>query len=389
MKKFIPNIILFLILPFLIFYCTTNQESSNTGNFVTRLGNDTLAVESFTIGEDMVEATVILRTPNTALTTYELTFNEAGGVSSMLTNDYGTNSPDGNEPNNQSGISTEGDSLKIVFTRNGELQERMAAADPGTLPFIDMVHWPYELVLRKMKQEGLNSLDQPLLAGTRARPFEFRLFSADSFSIKHPSRGTMYGRVGENGELVSLDAGQTTRKLTVERANNIDINALLTHFSAMDKAGKGVGALSGAAETTAVVDGANFKVTFGQPSKRGRKLFGGIVPWNQRWRTGANRATHFTTDKDLMVGDLEMKAGEYTLFTIPAPDGGTLIINKQTGQNGRSYDEAQDLGRVPMSISTGNEEVEQFTVDVVDTEEGGAIQLKWGDTIFEIPFAVK
>jgi hypothetical protein len=389
MKNLSLNFLLILSISLLTFQCTTDQQSPNSGAFITRLGNDTLAVESFTIGEDMAEATVILRTPQTSLTTYELTFNEAGGIASMLTEDYGTNSPDDSEAASQSGISTEGDSLKIVFTRRGELQERMAAADPATLPFIDMVHWPYELVLRKMKKEGLTSLDQPLLAGTRAQPFEFRIFGTDSFSIKHPSRGTMYGTVGENGELLSLDAGQTTRKLTVERVEEVDVNTILAHFVAMDQVGKGVGPLSGAAETTATVDGANFKVTHGQPSKRGRELFGGIVPWNQRWRTGANRATHFSTDKDLMVRDLEVKAGEYTLFTIPAPDGGTLIINKQTGQNGRSYDESQDLGRVPMTISTGNEEVERFTIDVVDTEAGGAIQLKWGKTIFEIPFRVK
>ncbi len=389
MKKLSPNILYLLVLPLLTFHCTSNQESSEKGGYITRLGNDTLAVESFSIADDMVEASVILRTPRTSLSTYELVFNEAGGLSSMLAEDYGTNSPESSEAGDQSGISTVGDSLKVVFTRRGELQERMVAADPTTLPFIDMVHWPYELVLRKMKAEGLTSLDQPLLSGTRAQPFEFRLFGADSFSIKHPSRGTMYGTVGENGALLSLDAGQTTRKLTVERVDAMDMNTLLTHFVAMDEAGKGVGALSGAAETTAEVDGANFKLTFGQPSKRGRELFGGIVPWNQRWRTGANRATHFTTDKDLMVGELEVPAGEYTFFTIPAPDGGTLIINKQTGQNGRSYDEAQDLGRVPMSISTGNEDVELFTIDVVDTEEGGAIQLKWGKTVFEIPFTVK
>jgi hypothetical protein len=389
MKNLLLNFFLILSISLLTIQCTTDQQSPNSGAFITRLGNDTLAVESFVIEEDMVEATVILRTPRTALTTYELTLNDAGGVSSMLTEDYGAHSPDDSEAASQSGISTEGDSLKIVFTRRGELQERMAAAGPSTLPFIDMVHWPYELVLRKMKKEGLSSLDQSLLAGSRARPFEFRIFGADSFSIQHPSRGTMYGRVGENGELLSLDAGQTTRKLTVERVDAVDVNALLAHFAAMDEGGKGVGPLSGAAETTAEVDGANFTVTHGQPSKRGRELFGGIVPWNQRWRTGANRATHFSTDKDLMVRDLEVPAGEYTLFTIPAPDGGTLIINKQTGQNGRSYDESQDLGRVPMNISTSDEEVEEFTIEVVDTEEGGVIQLKWGKTIFEIPFTVK
>ena len=374
-----------MILPFFLFNCS-DRATEESGAFITLLGNDTLAVESFTMDAQNADAMVILRSPKTSLTTYNLAFNNGGGVASMDTKNYGANMPYPDVLVSEQGVSTVGDSLKVSFIRNDKPQERMVAADSTVLPFIDMVHWPFELVLRKMKKEGISSLDQALLSGTRVSNFEFRLFGTDSFSLKHPSRGTMYGTVGENGALLSLDAGQTTRKLKVKRVDALVVSDLLAHFKEMDEGGKGVGPLSGAAETTAQVGDANFTLSFGQPAKRGRDLFGGIVPWNQRWRTGANRATHFSTDKDLIIGELEVPAGDYTLFTIPAPDGGTLIINKQTGQNGRSYKEEMDLGRVPMTISKGNEEIELFTVDVVEKGDGGAIQLKWGDTIFEIPF---
>ncbi|MEX0844679.1 MAG: DUF2911 domain-containing protein, partial [Balneolaceae bacterium] len=149
-----------------------------------------------------------------------------------------------------------------------------------------------------------------------------------------------------------------------------------------------IGSLSGAVSAEFSFKGTDFSVEYGSPQKRGRELFGGIVPWGERWRTGANQATHFYTSNDLHFGDLEVPAGEYTLFTIPEQDGGTLIINKQTGQNGQSYDEARDLGRVPMEISTKNEVTEAFTILVEEKDEGGVLKLIWGETVFSVNFEI-
>ena len=89
-------------------------------------------------------------------------------------------------------------------------------------------------------------------------------------------------------------------------------------------------------------------VDYSAPSMRGRKIFGGLVPYDHWWRTGANEATTLKTDINLKIGDLGVPAGTYTLFTMPSEKGWTLIVNKQTGQSGTQYDPTQDLGRVKM-----------------------------------------
>lgn len=192
-------------------------------------------------------------------------------------------------------------------------------------------------------------------------------------TIRHPFRGVMGVNVDESGNLEYLDAGLTTRKLKVHRVNELDMDALGTRF-----ANNPVGELSGAVTAEFSFKGTDFTVEFGSPQKRDRELFGGIVPYGEVWRTGANRATHFSTSSDLRFGDLEVPAGEYTLFSIPEADGGTLIINSETGQNGNSYDESLDLGRVPMEVSTQDEVTEAFTITVEETDEGGRINLIWG-----------
>jgi hypothetical protein len=98
-------------------------------------------------------------------------------------------------------------------------------------------------------------------------------------------------------------------------------------------------------------DGKAIKTDYSSPRMKGRKIFGGVVPFDQVWRTGANEATTLVTDADLRVGGKEIPAGSYTLFTLPGTDKWTLIINKKTGEPGTPYPEGEDLLRVDMKVS--------------------------------------
>ena len=86
------------------------------------------------------------------------------------------------------------------------------------------------------------------------------------------------------------------------------------------------------------------------PSMRGRKIMGGLVPYDKVWRTGANAATTLKTTAALDFGGTLVPAGTYTLYTLPGEKGWKLIINKQTGQWGTQYDQAQDLARVDLKV---------------------------------------
>lgn len=139
------------------------------------------------------------------------------------------------------------------------------------------------------------------------------------------------------------------------------------------------------------IDGATISVDYGRPSKRGRVIFGELVPYGKVWRTGANEATTLVTDRDLVIGGTEVPAGTYTLYTLPVQEGPwKLIINKQTGQWGTQYDEAQDLGRVDLKVVSLPESVEQFTISIEPREAGGGIlRLVWDTTEATVPFTVK
>jgi hypothetical protein len=200
-------------------------------------------------------------------------------------------------------------------------------------------------------------------------------------------------RVGADGRLLALDAGATTRKLLVERGRWVPLDAFATRWAAQDAGGRSFGDLSGRGKFEGTVSGATITVDFGTPAKRGREIWGALVPWGQVWRTGANQATHFTTDRDLLLGSgsdtLAVPAGTYTLFSIPEREGGVLIVNRQTGQTGTAYDATRDLGRVRMTPRPLANAVETFTIRADQEAPGGALRLQWDRTEMVVPFAVR
>jgi hypothetical protein len=105
---------------------------------------------------------------------------------------------------------------------------------------------------------------------------------------------------------------------------------------------------SPAATAQTMLGDAKISISYNTPSIRGRKIVGGLVPFGQVWRTGANPATTLTTSSDLHFGKLLVHAGTHTIYTLPGEKQWLLIINNQTGQWGTEYDAGKDLGRVAM-----------------------------------------
>lgn len=383
------TIILSLFIVLAVAACNQNASNSDSAAYITLLGNDTLAVEQFEKTENSIQAEVILRTPEISFTSYELELGETGGIQKMVQRSHSPEEGFAGDGEVVQTIRNVNDSLVVEPVTGNRPQRQAVLYEKGALPFIDMVHWPFEVAFNNAAESSQDSISQPLLTGPRLSTFIIAKISEDSMTIRHPFRGVMGVDVNSNGDLVHLDAGLTTRKLQVHRVPELDIDALGERFASMDQSGNPFGELSGAESEDFSFKGAGFHVEYGSPLKRGRTIFGGIVPWGDRWRTGANRATHFSTTRDLVIGDLNVPAGEYTLFTIPEPHGGTLIINKQTGQNGQSYDESRDLGRVPMEISDQPGVTEQFTIEVEETNTGGVLKLIWDRTVFSVDFEIR
>ena len=131
----------------------------------------------------------------------------------------------------------------------------------------------------------------------------------------------------------------------------------------------------------AFADGKTISVDYSSPRMRGRKIFGGLVPYGEVWRAGANEATTFVTNVDLRVGDKDVPAGSYTIFTLPEPGKSTLIVSKKTGEWGIPYPGAEfDFTRTAMKVSSLAKPLENFTISFDHTGKTCTMHLDWETT---------
>ena len=142
------------------------------------------------------------------------------------------------------------------------------------------------------------------------------------------------------------------------------------------------------AETaSATIAGKDISIAYSSPRVKGREghIFtkDGLISHNPHypvWRAGANSATTLKTNADLMIGDLSVPKGTYTLFVdISDPDNWVLIVNKQTGQWGLRYDGTQDLGKTKMTMNKPASSVEELKYTIDASGSSGKITLSWED----------
>ena len=131
------------------------------------------------------------------------------------------------------------------------------------------------------------------------------------------------------------------------------------------------------------------KCTYGQPLKKGRVIFGDLVPFGKLWRTGANEATEITFTTNIKIGKTSLPAGTYTLFSIPDKNKWTIILNSDLGQWGDfTYNAANNVLTFEAPISKNSDIYEGFTIQFDDQTGGFNMNLLWDDTKITVPIQV-
>lgn len=153
--------------------------------------------------------------------------------------------------------------------------------------------------------------------------------------------------------------------------------------------------LSPPAETSATIAGKTISIKYSAPSVRQRQMFGegGVISKDRTypvWRLGANAATALHTEADLDIRGLAVPKGDYTLFALVGQEPWQLIVSKQTGQWGMTYNQDQDLGRVAMDMSKPSSPVEALKITLSETGAAkGSLKVEFENFVASVPFSVK
>ena len=131
------------------------------------------------------------------------------------------------------------------------------------------------------------------------------------------------------------------------------------------------------------------RVTYSRPAKKEREIFGKLIPYNEVWRTGANESTEIKFYKDVTIQGKKVKAGTYSLFTIPNANEWTIIINSDVDFWGAySYNQANDILRVTVPVENSVEVIENFSIQLSKMSDSEAvIRLAWDTTLVESSIA--
>ncbi|AUC78139.1 asparagine synthetase B [Nonlabens sp. MB-3u-79] len=130
------------------------------------------------------------------------------------------------------------------------------------------------------------------------------------------------------------------------------------------------------------------RVIYSRPSKQDREIFGKLVPFNAVWRTGANEATEIAFYQDVKINNKLVKAGSYSLYTIPGEEEWKFILNTATTQSGLEYDPSKNLLTATMDLLPSPQKIESFSISFVEQQNGGLLFLGWDDTIASIAFTM-
>ncbi len=128
------------------------------------------------------------------------------------------------------------------------------------------------------------------------------------------------------------------------------------------------------------------KVVYSRPQKKGRKVFGELVKFDKVWRTGADEATEIKLFKDVKMGDKTVKAGTYSLFTIPGEKEWTIILSSTLDVWGAyTYDESKDVARIKVPAASGDA-LEVFSIAFKKVDKGYHMVMGWDTARVEVPF---
>lgn len=373
---------------------TACAEDGGPSYFVSTLGQDTVTIESFTRTGNVIEGVLVERSPYTHVITYRAEIGEDGTID-RLEAETATPSENPDGPEGMRWVTTIADGTATVVAEGGR--------NPGTSSFevgddaiptlgrASLALFAFEQATRQAHTAQEAEYPIELVFPTRPQPVDNTVTHVGGDTVSISFFGSpLLAWTDEGGDIRGTSGALTTMKAETVEVEPFDAGALASAWATADAAGTGLGVASPGATVSASVSGVNIEVVYSQPAKRGREIWGGLVPHEGVWRTGANAATVFTVGQDIMLGDLAVPAGSYTLWTTYSSESAELIINTQTGQWGTAHDAAMDMGSTALSSEPLDEVTERFTISIEESAEGGGmLYFAWDQTRFGVPIRVR
>lgn len=381
------------------------REPEQRYGFITRLGNDTISVESVSRRGNKVVVHSVDRFPRVRRRHTEIELGDGSAIRHLVM-DITTPSEPPNQRQRHVTADVTPDSVHILQTdKAGKLRHEFATNGAVAMAHVPQMYSLYELYFdaalaraAAMKRTAGDTVQLrqfyidrefdrfPLHRGV------VRLLPGNRAEIQHDwLSGTGEATFDSTGRMLSYSGARSTYLVDVERlASAPDITPLADRWQALEASKGSVTQLSPRDTVRANIGNASITIDYSRPLARGRILLGNVIPYDRVWRTGANAATQFTTSVPVRLAGIQLAAGTYTLWTVPHQNGVDLIVNGQSGQWGTEYNRSRDVGTARIQSTALATPVDQFTISIAASDaRRGALNLEWGSFRWTAPIEVR
>ncbi len=367
--------------------------AAQTRVFIRTLGNDTLGFERTVRNGNRIEGAIVRHLPATSVLKYSMVLAKDGHVESY---EQGTYGGDGTPvpANPQTGVASVG--LKMTFVgdsvirevpTNGQPVMHRTAVPKGTLPAIADSWLAIEMQVAAVRKYGKANVIGFASTATAPTSPDIRILGPDTAEIV--AGGFRTGvKTGKGGRLEHVDGSLTTSKVDVRPVKDLDVLAIARMWASKDVAGVPP-PINTPDSVVATIGSAHVVILYSRPARRGRELWGKLVPFDTTWRLGADFATQLKTDADLNIGGTRIAAGTYTLWLVPSQGTSYLLVNKKIRDPrdttrrlwGTQWDPASDIAKIAVqkhiNLPTDEERFHMFI-------ENGMLMMHWGNSGYAV-----
>ena len=357
------------------------------GVMFIKLGNDTTAVQQFEMKGDSIRTVIIRRPGGIIVYRGEGTLYPDGNIRSMQSNVYRLDSNGQLQKTSENKLYSSPDSTFVVNGNNRPRAYQGRSFISNDMDYTSFMMFPY---LAHFAPAKINdSITGKQFVGGGFRVFTLKRTGQNSIRVGSNIMGNLNLFLNSDGSLRSIDGIGSSLNFTSTIVPNLNMDSLIHAMIAYQKQVGAMGAQTIRDTATANIGSSKVEVDYWRPSMRGRKVFGGIVPYNRFWRTGANNATQLRISEPIYFNNQKLDSGRYAIFTWPTETGWTFLINKQATIWGTDYNPEYDLLRLPMKVEHIPRPVEQLTIQVVPSDRKGTIIIEWENTRASIDFETR
>ena len=355
----------------------------HTSSFIGRMGVDTVLVETYTMVNNHLYGKAFTRVPEDYIGEFSIHFYPDGSIREFNINAM--------NPVNSS-IPFEARSGAFEYRLNMNCKNDTCTyynSDPnssseklfkhaankmdfvgGWVPLISLMEWTCMRLakshLREMPMKMINHNIGVYNIAVRYQGKDTIIFGGPFLEYTKIS-------VEKDGRIIGIDGTGTPWNYVVTRHAAVNIEEVAKRITKTP----GIGIPSPTEKIDATIQNSKISITYGRPYKRGRTIFGGIVPYDSLWRTGANGPTTITLGNDIKIRKTLVPKGVYSIYTIPKPNEWILIFNTDTKNWPTDPDRSKDFTQLSIPTKKRTSITQQFTIELNETKKGGQLNFVW------------